>query len=50
MELPPRVISQLIIKMASIEERLAQGCSEKIQISALVAAFRLARNQVTLDD
>jgi replication factor C subunit 3/5 len=50
MELPPRVISQLIIKMASIEERLAQGCSEKIQVSALVAAFRIARNQVTLDD
>jgi replication factor C subunit 3/5 len=50
MELPGRVISQLIIKMASIEERLAQGCTERIQISALIAAFRIARNQVTLDD
>lgn len=49
MELPGRVISQLIIKMASIEERLAQGCTEKIQTSALVAAFRIARNQVTID-
>ena len=49
MELPGRVISQLIIKMASIEERLAQGCTEKIQTSALIAAFRIARNQVTID-
>lgn len=49
MELPPRVICQLIIKMASIEERLAQGCSEKIQVSALIAAFRIARNEVTAD-
>lgn len=49
-ELPPRVISQLIVKMASIEERLAQGCTEKIQTAALIAAFRIARNQVTLDD
>jgi replication factor C subunit 3/5 len=50
LQLPPRVISQLIIKMASIEERLTQGTSEKIQMSALVAAFRLAREQVTVDD
>lgn len=49
-ELPPRVISQLVIKMGNIEERLAQGCTEKIQISALVAAFRMARNQVSVDD
>lgn len=49
-ELPSRILSQLIIKMASIEERLAQGCTEKIQVSALVAAFRIARNQVTVDE
>ncbi|XP_070494648.1 replication factor C subunit 5 [Chironomus tepperi] len=49
-ELPPRVISQLIIKMGNIEERLSQGCTEKIQISSLVAAFRIARNQVSVDD
>jgi replication factor C subunit 3/5 len=48
-ELPNRILSQLIIKMACIEERLAQGCTEKIQISALVAAFRIARNQVTVE-
>lgn len=50
MELPPRVISQLVIKLASIEERLAQGCTEKIQVSALIAAFRISRDQVTIDD
>lgn len=50
MELPGRVISQLVIKMASIEERLAQGCTEKIQVSALIAAFRIARDQVSVDD
>lgn len=50
MELPPRVISQLVIKLASIEERLAQGCTEKIQVSALIAAFRIARDQVTVDE
>lgn len=50
MELPNRIISQLIIKMACIEERLAQGCVEKIQVSALISAFRIARSQVTLDD
>lgn len=50
MELPSRVICQLVIKMASIEERLAQGCTEKIQVSSLIAAFRIARNQVSIDD
>lgn len=50
MKLPVRVLSQLIIKMASIEERLAQGCSEKIQVTAFIAAFRLARNQLSIDD
>lgn len=49
-ELPPRVISTLLIKMASIEERLAQGCTEKIQVSSLIAAFQIARDQVTIED
>lgn len=49
-EFPPRVLSQLIIKMGNIEERLAQGCTEKIQISALISAFRIARNQINVDD
>jgi replication factor C subunit 3/5 len=46
-QLPPRVLSQLVIKMANIEERLAQGCTEKIQMSAFISAFRIARNQVS---
>ncbi|KAG5684672.1 hypothetical protein PVAND_013889 [Polypedilum vanderplanki] len=50
LQLPPRVISQLVIKMANIEERLAHGTSENIQLAAFIAAFRLARQQVTVDD
>jgi replication factor C subunit 3/5 len=50
-EMPNRVICKLIIKMGDIEERLAQGCSEKIQVSSLIAAFRFARKEVSpLDD
>lgn len=48
-ELPPRVLNMLIIKMAEIEARLAGGCTEKPQISALVAAFYIGRNLVTLE-
>lgn len=50
LQLPPRVICQLVAKMADIEYRLSQGCTEKMQVSALIAAFRLARNQVSVDD
>ncbi len=49
-ELPNRILSQLVIKMADIEERLAFGCTEKIQVSALIAAFRIARNQVSVNE
>ncbi|XP_055615508.1 replication factor C subunit 5 [Toxorhynchites rutilus septentrionalis] len=49
MELPPRVISQLLIKMAAIEERLAAGCVEKPQLAALIAAFNMARDQVIVE-
>uniref|UniRef100_A0A336KMU1 Activator 1 subunit 5 n=1 Tax=Culicoides sonorensis TaxID=179676 RepID=A0A336KMU1_CULSO len=48
-ELPHRVISKLIMKMAAIEERLAVGCVEEPQLSALIAAFFIARNQVTIE-
>lgn len=48
-ELPPKVLNMLIIKMAEIEARLAGGCTEKPQISAFVAAFQMARNMVTLE-
>jgi replication factor C subunit 3/5 len=49
MELPPKVICSLLIKMAEIEERLAAGCIENPQVSSLVAAFVIARDQVTLE-
>lgn len=48
-ELPPRVMCQLLIKMADIEERLASGCNEKPQVSSLIAAFQIARDCVTIE-
>lgn len=48
-ELPMSVLNKLIIKMASIEERLAKGCSEGPQITALIGAFFLIRDMVTLE-
>lgn len=47
-ELPPRVMSVLLIKMANIEQRLAGGCCEKPQVSAFVAAFHIARSMVSV--
>lgn len=47
-ELPPRVMSCLLIKMAKIEQSLAAGCIEKTQVSAFVAAFHIARNMVSV--
>lgn len=49
MELPPRVMSQLLIKMAAVEERLAAGCVEKPQMASLIAAFQIARDQVIVE-
>ncbi|XP_063698595.1 replication factor C subunit 5 [Culicoides brevitarsis] len=48
-ELPHRVISKLIMRMAAIEERLACGCVEEPQISALISAFYIARNEVSIE-
>lgn len=42
-------MSELIIKMSEIEVRLAAGCAENTQVSALIAAFQLARDTVTLE-
>lgn len=47
-ELPPRVMSCLLIKMASIEQNLANGCTERPQLSAFVAAFHIARSMVSV--
>lgn len=47
-ELPPRVMSTLLIKMANIEQRLTAGCAENPQVSAFVAAFHIARGMVSV--
>lgn len=47
-ELPPRVMSCLLIKMAQIEQSLATGCCEKPQLSAFVAAFHIARSMISV--
>lgn len=48
-ELPMSVMNKLIIKMADIEERLAKGCTEGTQTTALIASFFICREMVTLE-
>ncbi|XP_055909778.1 replication factor C subunit 5 [Eupeodes corollae] len=48
-ELPMSVMNKIIIKMADIEERLAKGCTEGTQTTALIAAFFICRDMVTLE-
>lgn len=43
------VISKLIIKMADIEERLAKGCVEEPQITALISTFFIQRDLVSVE-
>ncbi|XP_047504140.1 replication factor C subunit 5 [Pieris napi] len=50
LKLPPEVFISLLIKMADSEARLASGCSERIELAALIAAFQQAREQVNIDD
>ena len=38
---------QLLDDMSTIEWRLAAGCSDKIQLAALVGAFMVARESMT---
>ncbi|XP_059617806.1 replication factor C subunit 5 [Phlebotomus argentipes] len=49
MELPPRVLCVILIKLAEIEERLAIGCNENPQLSALVSLFHTTRDLVTIE-
>ncbi|XP_043670892.1 replication factor C subunit 5 isoform X2 [Vespula pensylvanica] len=42
-EFPDYILINLVIKMAEIEKRIAVGCSEAVQLNALVAAFHQAR-------
>lgn len=49
-ELPQEVLVELLIKMADIEYRLLSGTSENLQLSALVAAFFIARSHVKVPE
>jgi hypothetical protein len=48
-ELPSAALVGLIIKMADIENYLASGANENIQLSALLSAFIFARDMVPAD-
>lgn len=45
-DLPLHVRLQLLEKMADIENRLASGTNEKIQLSSLIAAFQVTRDLI----
>ncbi|OQV24040.1 Replication factor C subunit 5 [Hypsibius exemplaris] len=47
LELPGPVRIYLLEKLADIEYRISSGCSEKLQLSSLVACFFTARNMLT---
>ncbi|XP_077995225.1 replication factor C subunit 5-like [Glandiceps talaboti] len=47
LELPLKVRSRMLEKMADVEYRLAAGTSEKIQLASLIASFQVAREMVT---
>ncbi|XP_017121274.1 replication factor C subunit 5 [Drosophila elegans] len=49
LELPMSVMNKLIVKLAQIEERLAKGCTEVAQTAALVAAFFICRDMVSME-
>lgn len=46
---PPEVLIELLIKMADSEMRLASGCSERIELAALISAFQLCKEQINID-
>ncbi|XP_060816436.1 replication factor C subunit 5 [Bombus pascuorum] len=43
-EFPDSILIDLIIKLAEIEKRVSIGCSEAVQLNALVSAFQRARD------
>lgn len=47
-EMPPRVLSALVIKLAEIEQSLAGGASENPQISAMISAFQIAKDSISV--
>ncbi|VVC91244.1 unnamed protein product [Leptidea sinapis] len=50
LKLPPEVLISLLIKMAESEVRLSSGCSERIELAALIAAFQEAREKVNIEE
>ncbi|BES95506.1 replication factor c [Nesidiocoris tenuis] len=49
-ELPSEVFIELLDKMAELENRLAAGTSEKLQLGSLVGIFHIARNKIPVPD
>ena len=45
-EFPVEVRIKLVIALHNIENRLCAGASEKIQLTALISAFALAKEQI----
>ena len=43
-EFPDSILIDLVIKLAEIEKRVSIGCSEPVQLNALVSAFQNARD------
>ncbi|XP_012241382.1 replication factor C subunit 5 [Bombus pyrosoma] len=43
-EFPDSILIDLVIKLAEIEKRVSIGCSEAVQLNALVSAFQRARD------
>ncbi|XP_022232042.1 replication factor C subunit 5 isoform X2 [Drosophila obscura] len=48
LELPISIMNELIVKLAHIEERLAKGCTDIANTAALVSAFFICRDMVSL--
>ncbi|XP_014258872.1 replication factor C subunit 5 [Cimex lectularius] len=49
-ELPSEVLIELLIKLADIEHRLSIGASDKLQLSAVVSAFFIARSSIVVPE
>lgn len=49
-ELPSDTLIELLIKLSDIEYRLSAGTSEKLQLSALISAFHIARNKIDVPE
>lgn len=50
MELPNQVLGEILIELSELEMRLELGASEKVQLSALISVFMIARDKVIPDN